>query len=62
VVSAFPVLFAVSTALRFTTFFFLLPRVRTTPSPGREERTFLLPLFFEGLPGIQRLRRGPPKG
>jgi hypothetical protein len=58
-VTAFPVLFVASTLLRFATLFTLLPRVRTT-SAAREERTFLLPLFFEGLPGIQRFRRQPP--
>ena len=58
VVSAFPVLFAASTVLRFSTVFLLLPRVRATPSAQREERSFLLPLFFEGLPGIEKLRRG----
>ena len=59
IVTAFPVLFVVSTLLRFVTLFTLLPRVRTTGA-AREERTFLLPLFFEGLPGIERFRRQPP--
>ena len=59
VVSAFPVLFAASALLRYATVFGLLPRIRTTPSAEREERTFLLPLFFEGLPGIERIRRHP---
>ena len=54
VVSAFPLLFAGSTVLRFATVFLLLPRVHATPSAQREERSFLLPLFFEGLPGITR--------
>ena len=58
VVSAFPMLFAVSALLRFATVFTLLPRIRATPSSDREERTFLLPLFFEGLPGIRGIRRG----
>ncbi|MGA2640944.1 MAG: hypothetical protein ABSG21_08565 [Spirochaetia bacterium] len=57
VVSGFPVLFAVSALLRFTTVFGLLPRIRTTPSADREERTFLLPMFFEGLPRIGRMSR-----
>jgi hypothetical protein len=57
VVSAFPVLFAASALLRFVTVFTLLPRVRTTPAAQREERLFLLPLFFEGLPGISRVLR-----
>jgi MFS family permease len=60
VVSAFPVLFVLSTLGRFATLFTLLPRVRATPSASREERTFLLPLFFESLPGIERFRRRPP--
>jgi hypothetical protein len=59
VVSAFPVLFAVSTLLRFVTVFALLPGIRSTPSSARDERTFLLPLFFESLPGINRIRRAP---
>jgi len=59
VVSAFPVLFSISTVFRFVTVFVLLPRIRTEPSAEREERTFLLPLFFEGLPGIERIRRAP---
>jgi MFS family permease len=54
VVSAFPLLFAGSTVLRFATVFLLLPRVHATPSAQREEQSFLLPLFFEGLPGITR--------
>ena len=57
VVSAFPLLFAASTLLRFATVFGLLPKIRATPTAGREKRTFLLPLFFEGLPGIERIRR-----
>jgi MFS family permease len=68
VVSAFPLLFAVSTLLRFATVFAVLPRIRTTPSAQREQlRAFLLPLFFEALPGLRRIqsnrmqenRRGP---
>jgi hypothetical protein len=60
VVSAFPVLFAVSTVLRFSTVFVFLPRVHATASAQKEERTFLLPLFFEGLPGISRTRKRSP--
>ncbi len=58
VVSAFPVLFTVSTALRLATVFGLLPRVRAAPAGPADERLFLLPLFFEGLPSIARRRRG----
>ncbi|MGO9307936.1 MAG: hypothetical protein ACLQDL_02800 [Spirochaetia bacterium] len=60
VVSAFPVLFIISTILRLLTFFFLLPRVRT--GAPEADAPFLLPLFFEGLPGLSRLTRGrrPP--
>jgi MFS family permease len=60
VVTAFPVLFVLSTLGRFATLFTLLPRVRATPSAAREERTFLLPLFFESLPVIDRFRRQLP--
>ena len=60
VVSAFPVLFVLSTLMRFATLFTLLPRVRSTPSVSREERMFLLPMFFESLPAIDRFRRRPP--
>ncbi len=57
VVSAFPLLFAASTVLRFATVFLFLPRVRATPSQ-RPDQSFLLPMFFEGLPGVARnLRR-----
>jgi MFS family permease len=63
VVSAFPVLFIISTVLRLLTFFFLLPRVRTTTGKPEAEAPFLLPLFFEVLPGLNRLTRGrrPPE-
>jgi MFS family permease len=62
VISAFPVLFIISTILRLLTFFFLLPRVRTTTGTPEAEAPFLLPLFFEALPGLNRLTRGrrPP--
>jgi MFS family permease len=58
VLSAFPVLFIISTALRLATFFFLLPRVRTTTGTPEAESPFLLPLFFETVPGLNRLARG----
>ena len=60
VVSAFPVLFAVSTVLRFGTAFALLPRVHAAAGAQKEEQPFLLPLFFEGLPGITRNRKRRP--
>jgi len=59
VVSAFPVLFLISTLLRLLTFFLLLPRVRTTTGTPEAESPFLLPLFFETVPGLSRLARGP---
>ncbi len=63
VLSAFPVLFAASTLLRYATVFGLLPKIRATPSAEREGMTFLLPMFFEGLPGLGRIsrRRGDEK-
>jgi hypothetical protein len=69
VVSAFPVLFMVSFTLRLTTTLVLIPRIRVTRSLPDEERPFLLPLFFESVPGINRIvrtQRGartlPPRG
>ena len=58
VLSAFPVLFIISTILRLLTWSILLPRVRTTAGAPEAEAPFLLPLFFEGLPGLSRLTRG----
>ncbi len=57
-VSAFPLLFIVSTLMRVTTVFTLLPRVRVAASLPPEEQVFLLPLFFESLPGIIRRAAG----
>jgi len=57
VVSAFPMLFIVSFVTRLASVSLLLPRVRTTSSPAESETPFLLPLFFEGVPGIARLTR-----
>ncbi len=57
VLSAFPVLFTISTVLRLATFFVLLPRVRTTTGAPETESPFLLPLFFETVPGLSRLAR-----
>ena len=63
-VTAFPALFIVSFLTRLLTVIFLLPRVRTTAGPSEEETPFLLPLFFEGVPGLSRRGRGgrPPVG
>ena len=58
VVSPFPVLFIVSFVFRLVTVLVLLPRVKTTSGPSGSETPFLLPLFFEGLPGLSRLTRG----
>lgn len=58
VVSAFPVLFMVSFAARLASVLVLLPRVKTTTGPSESETPFLLPLFFEGIPGLSRRRRG----
>jgi len=52
VVSAFPLLFVASFILRLITTFALIPRIRVTGAAREEERKFLLPLFFKGLPGI----------
>ena len=57
VVSAFPLLFIVSFILRLVTTFTILPRVRVTGAVREEERAFLLPLFFESLPVINRVMR-----
>jgi predicted MFS family arabinose efflux permease len=58
VLSAFPVLFMVSFLARLATVLFLLPRVRTTAGASEADSPFLLPLFFEGVPGLSRLTRG----
>jgi hypothetical protein len=57
VVSAFPLLFIISTALRLTAAFVLIPRIRLGGAMAEEDRPFLLPLFFESVPGISRLVR-----
>jgi MFS family permease len=57
VVSAFPLLFIVSFILRLITVFTLIPRIRVTGGIREEERPFLLPLFFEGIPIINRVMR-----
>jgi hypothetical protein len=57
VVSAFPALFLVSFVARILSASLLLPRVRTSAGPSELETPFLLPLFFESVPGLSRLRR-----
>jgi hypothetical protein len=62
VVSAFPILFLTSSALRLTTAFLIIPRIRVMERPAEESRPFLLPLFFEAVPGINRIVRRMPPG
>jgi hypothetical protein len=57
VVSGFPMLFLISGALRMATVFSLIPRIKVTGARPEEDQPFLLPLFFESLPGISRLKR-----
>jgi hypothetical protein len=57
VVSAFPLLFVLSGALRFVVVFVCIPRVRATTARRSEEEPFLLPLFFREMPGISRIAR-----
>jgi hypothetical protein len=57
VVSAFPMLFAVSGTLRFIVIFTCIPRIKVTAAMREEEQPFLLPLFFESVPGINRFMR-----
>ena len=65
VVSSFPLLFMISFVLRMVTTLTLIPRIRVSGAPPDQDRPFLLPLFFEGVPGISRLVRGqkaaPPR-
>jgi MFS family permease len=56
-VSGFPMLFLISGALRLVTVFTLIPRIKVTGARPEEDQPFLLPLFFESLPGISRLSR-----
>ncbi|HEY9595193.1 MAG TPA: MFS transporter, partial [Spirochaetia bacterium] len=57
VVTAFPLLFIVSFVLRVSTTLILIPRIKVTGSLPDEETPFLLPLFFDEIPGINRLAR-----
>ena len=58
VVSAFPILFLTSSMLRLLTAFLMIPRIKVMDRPAEESRPFLLPLFFEAVPGISRIMRG----
>jgi MFS family permease len=62
VVSAFPLLFVVSFLLRLASTFALVPKIRVKGTVPDEERPFLLPLFFESVPGISRLVRSQRRG
>ena len=58
VVSGFPVLFMISFALRLTSTIVLIPRIRPKGTLPEQEQPFMLPMFFESLPGINRGMRG----
>jgi hypothetical protein len=62
VVSAFPLLFMISFVLRMVTTLVLIPRIKVADAPPEQDQPFLLPLFFEGVPGISRLVRGERTG
>jgi hypothetical protein len=62
VVSGFPLLFVTSFLLRLASAFALVPKIHVKGTVPDEERPFLLPLFFEGVPGISRLVRSQRKG
>jgi hypothetical protein len=57
VLSAFPLLFIVSFVLRMVSSVVLIPRIKVTGATPDDEQPFLLPLFFEGVPGITRIMR-----
>jgi len=58
VVSGFPILFMLSFVLRLTSVIVLIPRIRPKGTPPEQEQPFMLPMFFESLPGINRVMRG----
>jgi len=62
VVSGFPLIFMTSFVLRLVVTFTLIPRIKLSGAIAEEDRPFLLPLFFEAVPGINRLvrQRGKP--
>jgi hypothetical protein len=57
VLSGFPLIFIISTVLRMTVTVTLLPRIRLSGAMAKEDQPFLLPMFFEAVPGISRLMR-----
>ncbi len=62
VLSGFPVLFIISFVLRMVVTVTLLPRIRLSGAIAEEDRPFLLPLFFESVPGISRIVRQQRRG
>jgi MFS family permease len=62
VLSGFPLLFIISFVLRLTVTLTLIPRIRLSGAMPEEDQPFLLPMFFESLPGISRLVRQQRKG
>jgi MFS family permease len=62
VVSSFPLLFMISFVLRMVSTLVLIPRIRVSGAPPEQDQPFLLPLFFEGVPGISRLVRAQKTG
>ncbi len=62
VLSGFPLLFIISFVLRTTVTFTLIPRIRLSGAIAEEDRPFLLPMFFESVPGISRLVRQQRRG
>jgi hypothetical protein len=61
VVSGFPMLFLLSGVLRFVTMFVLIPKIKVTGAVAEEDQPFLLPLFFQEMPGINRIMRTQKK-
>jgi hypothetical protein len=57
VLSGFPLLFITSFVLRTLVTFTLIPRIRLSGAIAEEDRPFLLPMFFESVPGISRIVR-----
>jgi MFS family permease len=62
VLSGFPLLFIISFVLRTTVTVTLIPRIRLSGAMPEEDRPFLLPLFFESVPGISRIVREQRRG
>jgi MFS family permease len=57
VLSGFPLLFIISAVSRMAVTVTLLPKVRLSGAMPEEDQPFLLPMFFESVPGISRLVR-----